>query len=251
MSEPLALAVVREDDRLLDRLAQGRPSSGQDDSLSTVLLAWRGDILDQLPIDDGFESAVAPAAPTRHRLRVRPSGTRARSAVVAAGVAGLLAALGVTAAASQATPGSVLFPLTKVVAAQHAQSVQAREDVRAALQRAERQAAEGDMAGASETLRSAQQRVTDVRAQDGRAALLAQLRQAESSVGTPTAPGVSATAGPSAAPSPPAVPNLPSPTPQSSPEPEPTPQPTSPPPEPSPEPTPSPAAAPDVPDDPE
>lgn len=236
MSDPLQLAVVKQDDELLDRLGQGLSAHEHDDDTARLLLDWRADIFGQLPVVDRLETAAPPALPLlRRRMRLpRPS---LRLAGAAAGLVGVLSSLGVGAAASKASPDSVLFPLTKVVASQHAESVQARDDVWAALQLAERQAAAGDTAGARLTLAAAQRRVADVRPEDGRDALRAQVRAAQSKLRTPPAPAASPTGGPAAGLSPTVAPGPPSPAAQSSPEPGPNPEST---PDPAPAPTPSP-----------
>lgn len=242
MTGPLELTGIQDDDELLDRVGRGRALRADDDGIAGVLVDWRADIV------DAFSGSAVPGVDARPgalmvplpRARRRPVLRRSvRTAVVAAGLVGVLSSLGVGAVASKASPDSVLFPLTRVVASEHAQSVEARDDVWADLQRANRQAAAGDLAGAHRALRSAQGRLADVRPEDGREVLRAQLRQAQSQLGA--APVGAAT--PTPAPQSTVAPQSPSPTPDSSSLPQPSAQPQ-------PTPTPSAAPPPAEPDDP-
>jgi len=232
MTGPLELTDVREDDELLDRLGRGLSLPKDDDDVVRMLVDWRTDILDDRGVAEAPEIAL-PAAPLTRGIRVRRVRRSVRSGAVAAGLVGVLGSLGLGAAAMRASPDSVLFPLTKVVASQHAESMQARQEVQAALELARRQAASGDPAGARTTLHSAHRRLADVQPEDGRDVLRAQVRQAQSGLGATPGPGVS----PTAAPPPPGTPE-PRPTPRS--DPEPTPEPTA-----QPEPTPEPTAQPE------
>jgi len=248
MTGPLELTGIQRDDELLDRLGQGQGQGGLGDvgdvgDVAVIMRAWRADILRDIGGDEAPVLAAPAPAPPAAPLRGRIAGghPRFRPVACAAALAIVFGSVGVGAAAGQASPDSVLFPLTKVVAGQHADSVLAREEVRTALELAQRQAASGDMGAARKTLHSAQQRVADVRPVDGRDVLRAEVRQAQTALGTVPAPSPAPTVDPTAAPSPTGAPGAPTPTPDPSPPPEETPEP-SPPPEETPEPTPSPPA---------
>ncbi len=233
MSGPLELTAVGDDDELLDRIGQGGSLHDDDDAVAEMLFGWRADIVDDA--DDRWAAAARAASPAAlHPPRVRPYARRPslRSAAAAAAMIGVLSSLAVAAAASQASPDSVLFPLTRVVASQHAESVQARDDVRAALQRAQAQADAGHRVAARKTLRAAQLRTADIRPDDGRAALRAQVDRALARLAVPAPPAVRPSALPAPTPEPSSAPTPPrpsaplpeksapsSPTPQASPSP--------------------------------
>ncbi len=231
MSPPLELAAVQRDDVLLDRLAVGLDPFDAADETAVLLRGWRADVLRD--IEPGAPEEPAP-------VRASASRRSARPVVVAAVLAALFSLGGVAAAATQASPGSVLWPVTKLVAHGHALSVQARADVRDALRQAQQQSAAGDRAGALATLRGALQRLRAVHSGDGAAGLRAAVMQLETSLGAAPgsgdgaapAPAVTATPSPPPAPSP-AVTSAPTPEPTPTPDPTPAAQPT-PPPDPSP-----------------
>lgn len=226
MSEPLELAAVQRDDVLLDRLGR-REYVGESGSLVTTLLAgWRTDI------SDGAESLPKEAA--EDTRVVSSAGRRAARPVVAGFVAAavLLSASGVAAAAARATPGSVLWPVTQVVAPSHAHSVVAREHVLRSLAVARKQASQGDKAAARATLADAVSRVDEVDAGDGKSTLQAKLKE----FGKQLDGGGPIPAAPPPGPAPSASPVAPSPSAAAQPSPAPAPDPSQ---APSPDPTPT------------
>jgi hypothetical protein len=137
---PVSVAQIAADDRLLDALGRGEPFDGDlaTDPAATMLAAWRAD-LDGDAVDadvdgafsDGLqdsEPAPLPAGdPRRKRRLVQAILGAAAAAVVAVGVA---------VSAHQAQPGSVLWPVSKVVYPQRAEVKAAEKaiaDARAAL----------------------------------------------------------------------------------------------------------------------
>lgn len=221
MSEPLELAAVQRDDLLLDLLGRRERTPG--DFISVVLAGLRADVSgsdEWLPADE----AVISSPSVRRRV--------ARPLLAGGVVAGiLLSATGIAAAAARATPGSVLWPVTQVVATKHAHSVMARERVLRSLAVAKKQAIRGDAAAARASLDDARSRVDEVRDSDGRSTLQARLAELQAIVdGTaplPVQPPVATSPSPSPAPpSPVAAPSAsPSPVPSPSPTPDPTPTP--------------------------
>lgn len=229
MNEPLELAAVQRDDTLLDRIGSRLEPVGGSDAVAALLLQWRADICDdeQAPPDEGR----APAIVTVPRRSARPL----LGAIVMAGV--LLSASGVAAAATRAAPGSVLWPVTQVVAARHAQSVLARERVLQSLAVAQRQATRGNKVAAQASLDDAMDGVGQVQAADGKSKLQAQVAAMQAALNSaavaaaaapqPSAsPAPSPSAGqPTAAASASATP-APSPSPAASADPSPTPDPS-------------------------
>lgn len=98
---------IAEDDQLLDALGRGETPAGAD-RVAALLGEWRA----ALP-----ETVSVPARPTRRRVR--------RSLVAAAVV--LIAAGGVTAAAEHAEPDSPLWPVTRLLYSDLADSRAARQ----------------------------------------------------------------------------------------------------------------------------
>ncbi|MEV0649305.1 hypothetical protein AB0I28_29020 [Phytomonospora sp. NPDC050363] len=118
-----------DDDRLLDALARGdaEPSA---DSLAPMLAAWREDIAADLP---DFTLDAPPPAPRRFRLAIA-----AALVLVAAASLGFLAA--------NASPDSPLWPLTRLLAPEHAAEELADRNAETLLEDARRALAEGDVA---------------------------------------------------------------------------------------------------------
>jgi hypothetical protein len=196
VNAPLELGAVQRDDALLDRMGQRQQDGDRTDLVTALLVGWRTDITDgdappevaaTEPSDDS-ETASAPAKPAR----AGASGRRrsARPLVLGVGlVAVLLSATGV--AAARATPGSVLWPVTRVVASRHAHSVMAREHVLESLAAARRQAGRGNAAAARASLDDARNRVDEVQPGDGKSNLetrVADLQKMLDGSGAVTAP---------------------------------------------------------------
>lgn len=206
----LELAAVQRDDALLDRVGSGQPAGAADDLLTSLLVEWCADVRSQA-VPAGLQEVEA----TRIIVTVRRRSVR--PVVVGVILMGIVGAGGVAAAATQAGPQSVLWPVAEIVAPAHAHSVEARDAVRSSLRRAHRQAVAGDRTGALATLRAALRRLADVRAQDGAHRLRAQVLQMETTVAG------SADRSPAVPPSSPPVVAAPTPsiTPSASPTPEP------------------------------
>ncbi|MDQ6873851.1 MAG: anti-sigma-D factor RsdA, partial [Actinomycetota bacterium] len=169
----LELAAVQRDDALLDRIGAGQPVRA-DDPVTSLLVEWCTDVRSEVAPSALHEVEPAPIASMRRRS-VRP-------VVVGVILMGVVGAGGVAAAATQAGPQSVLWPVAQLVAPAHAHSLQARDDVRSSLRRAHRQAMAGDRTGALATLRAATSRLSEVRAEDGAHRLWAQVRQMQTAL---------------------------------------------------------------------
>jgi hypothetical protein len=164
------LTVIAADDALLDALAQGEPAPDGDD-LAGLFAAWRGDVdadppadldmaavlskLDEVPDDDA--EPVRPAVPTGDAVPVKPVpsprlGRWRPSRRVRRYVTGMAAALlliaGLGAGASQAGPGSPLWPITRVVFPERADLRLAEHNIALAREAA----ADGRYADARRTL---------------------------------------------------------------------------------------------------
>lgn len=101
---------IAEDDQLLDALGRGEAPDGED-QVAALLGEWRAALPETCPVEE------LPDGPPRRRVR--------RSLVAAAVV--LVAAGGVTAAAERAEPGSPLWPVTRLLYDDLADSRAARQ----------------------------------------------------------------------------------------------------------------------------
>jgi hypothetical protein len=136
------LATIAADTLLLDSLGRGEPAPA-DDRVAALLSAWRADLgalqasdLDAVPASD-LDPAVTPEPGTEVEA-ARPvtgigSGTPARGGrahrvarqVLGAAAAVLVVVGGLIAGAGQATPGSPLWPITRVMYPERADNVAA------------------------------------------------------------------------------------------------------------------------------
>lgn len=154
--------------------------------------------------------------------------------------------LGSVAAASSANPGDMLWPLTKVVNGDRAQSLEAREEAFDRLHSAQSAVKKNKLQTAREHLQVALSDAEKVRDKDGREQLRQQLGVMQTQLGSPTdpapvpSPNQPPSPSPSPSPSPTPTPTPPPPTPAP---PSPSPTPT-PPPKPPPSPSPSPSSSP-------
>jgi hypothetical protein len=215
MTQPLDAEAVRRDDELLDALAFGELEAGyDDDETAQLLLGWRDDIV-QSPV---IAPRLLPASPAVRRGYLRLS----KRMTVAAAVVGAVAAgsIGSVAAASVAEPGSPLWPITKVVYTDRAESLEARDSALSSLKKAKQAAAKRNPAEAKHLLAEALKQVTLVREGDDRDQLeneVAEIKQALAAIGSPAedpAPATdpSASASPSPADSPAPDPAQPTPS---------------------------------------
>lgn len=218
MNTPLDADAVLRDDALLDAIVRDELRGEFDDDLvARALLAWRADVLEDEP----------PLELPRRRPVL---GISRRMSVAAAVGVTTAVSLGSLAAAGMAEPGSPLWAITKVVYTDRAESIQAREDARDALQKARDAAAEHQAALARRLLAEAQREAEEIRPDDpDLGAVLSELDEVERSVEAmdqlapstaPSPPGGQVGASPAGAPT---VPVRPSAAPAPSAEPRPAP----------------------------
>jgi hypothetical protein len=251
---PLDADAVLRDDALLDSLGRGElPSEFDEDATIKLLHAWRNDVAHAAGLpDDALATVGAPAlhdqAPAPVLLERR---SRLRRPVLVAAAVGAIAvaSMGSVAAAGVAEPGSPLWPITKVVYSDRAESLEAREDALSLLRDAKRAAARNQPEEARRLLITAMEeadRVDGKKDQDKIQDQVAEVKAEIAAIDEPS-PGVTT---PSTPPQSPATPE-PIPVPQNPPpttEPTVPPVETTPPAEPPPstpaEPTPSPSLEP-------
>src|SRR5690348_3380445 len=177
LDEPIDLAAVQADDELINALAAGFgvPSSRgrayqADDQVVALLSSWRADVVaEPIPELIDLETAVAavragmsPAKPTR--------SARARHLVPVAAAAAFLVLIGggVTIGSATAEPDSALWPVSKVLFSERAESVEAAVRVSVKIDNAKQALAEGKPEQAALDLAQAQQELSKVRPQEGK-----------------------------------------------------------------------------------
>jgi hypothetical protein len=154
------LAMIVADDQLLDLLADGgEPADGDD--VSAMLAAWRADVATDAPTVRRAAPAAAPALAARSPRRRRPISGTARSLLGAAAAVVLLAVPVVMA--RDARPGSLLWPLTRVLYAHQADSAMAEADARQDIDNARHAIDSGHYSDAKKLLDDASARTDAVR----------------------------------------------------------------------------------------
>lgn len=137
------LRTVREDDRLLDRLGRGEPASGDD--VDAMLSAWRRNLPVAGPPDPRLLAAIARKPAPKRRL-TRTVGIAASFVLVGGGM---------TTAAAFAQPDSPLWPVTRFVYGDLADSRQALAGATHAVADARLAAEQGHYAEAARLLATA------------------------------------------------------------------------------------------------
>jgi len=209
---PVDLAAVRADDALIDALAGGAGAAGvpgaygfggtDDDSLATILAAWRADIeADPMPelvtLDEAAE-AVAAGHESRDRLRSRG---RRRMPFAIAAVAAAVACAGLTVAVHGAMPGDTLWGVSKVFFSERAASVERVEEVRNRIEAANGALARGDTQAARNELAQVNIAIPQVEPEQ-RAPLVAERDRVQSSIAADPAPATREPASGSSEPAP-------------------------------------------------
>jgi hypothetical protein len=150
--EPVDIATVAADAELFEALAAGRPVPADDD-MAAMLAAWRADLVDDLPT---VRAPVMPPTDTGPPAPVVPMRRRSRARVLAAVAAGVVALGGVTtAAASVAGPDSPLWPITRVLFPERADSRVAQQEAEQTIDRARAAVAESRYSDAEKLLAEA------------------------------------------------------------------------------------------------
>ncbi|MGN9910339.1 anti-sigma-D factor RsdA [Phytohabitans sp. LJ34] len=182
--QPVSVAQIAADDRLLDALGRGEPV---DDDLATdpaaaMLAAWRADLdADEVFLDEPVSAPPLPAGDPRRKRRLV-------QAILGAAAAAVFA-VGLAITAHQAQPGSVLWPVSKVVYPQRAEVKAAEKaiaDAREAL-------AEGRPADARSLLATAAEHIARIDDRDTAARLRAEVDALLSTLNAATAPPPAAT----------------------------------------------------------
>jgi len=176
LDEPVDLAAVQADDELINALGAGFgvPSGGRsfhaDDQVVALLSSWRADVVAE-PIPEllDLETAVAAVRAGMPAARTTRSA-RARHLVPVAAAAAFLVLVGggVTIGSATAEPDSALWPVSKVLFSERAESVEAAVRVSDKIDNAKQALSEGKPEQAAAELAQAQQELAKVRPQEGK-----------------------------------------------------------------------------------
>ncbi|MCA1656412.1 MAG: hypothetical protein LC713_01650, partial [Actinobacteria bacterium] len=178
MTDVLQLEAVQRDDVLLDRIAEGDLPADAD-AVCAGLAAWSRHISTAPEPPPAVPASMAEPEP-----EFEPSARRlTRPVIVGLILVGAIASSGgVAAAAAQAGPGSVLWPVTKIVAPRHAESMEAARDILAAVSKARQLAGQGESTSALRTLQHALDQINKVGRGDGRSTLRAQVTELQAAL---------------------------------------------------------------------
>jgi len=146
MTDP-SLRTQRKDDRLLDRLGRGEPGDPAGDDVEAMLAGWRRSMPVAGPPDAHLLAAVTAAAPRPARRMVRASLGAAASVLLVCG--------GVAVAAAYAEPDSPLWPVTRLVYGNVAESRLALDGANHAVSDARTAAGQGRYPEAARLLATA------------------------------------------------------------------------------------------------
>jgi len=173
--DPVDLVAVQADDELINALSAGYPVSAPglfgydaDDRVAAILAAWKAEV-DEDPIPELVDVDQAVAAV----LAGRPRKARARHlAPVAAAAAFLVLTLGgVSVTSHSAEPGDVLWPVSRVLFSERAESVEAAARVEDHIDRAKQALVSGKPTMAERELEQAHVDLAAVRPEEGQVEL--------------------------------------------------------------------------------
>ena len=176
LDEPIDLAAVQADDELINALGAGFgvPSGGRsfhaDDQVVALLSKWRADVVEE-PIPELIDLETAVAAVRAGMPAAKPTrSARARHLVPVAAAAAFLVLVGggVTIGSATAEPDSALWPVSKVLFSERAESVEAAVRVSDKIDNAKQALSEGKPEQAAAELAQAQQELAKVRPQEGK-----------------------------------------------------------------------------------
>jgi hypothetical protein len=176
LDEPVDLVAVQADDELINALAAGFgvPSGGgayhADDQVVALLSSWRTEVMDE-PIPELIDLETAVAAVRSGMPSAKPTrSARARHLVPVAAAAAFLVLVGggVTIGSATAEPDSALWPVSKVLFSERAESVEAAVRVSDNIDNAKQALMEGKPEQAAADLAQAQQELAKVRPQEGK-----------------------------------------------------------------------------------
>lgn len=152
--QPMDVTTVTRDAALLDALGRGDPPPAEDE-MGVLLAAWRADLAANLP-DVPTTAPAAPDTGATPRRRLLRAGMSVAAALV--GLAG-----GLTIAALNAEPDSPLWPITRVVDGDGADSHVAARDARQAIAEAREAVADSHYSDAARHLDEATALIARVR----------------------------------------------------------------------------------------
>jgi hypothetical protein len=176
LDEPVDIAAVQADDELINALSAGFgvPSGGRafhaDDQVVALLSSWRADVIEE-PIPELIDLDTAVAAVRAGMPAAKPTRSgRARHLVPVAAAAAFLVLVGggVTIGSATAEPDSALWPVSKVLFSERAESVEAAVRVSDKIDNAKQALSEGKPEQAAADLAQAQQELSKVRPQEGK-----------------------------------------------------------------------------------
>lgn len=176
LDEPVDLVAVQADDELINALSAGFgvPSGGRayhaDDQVVALLSSWRADVMAE-PIPELVDLETAVAAVRAGMPSAKPTrSARARHLVPVAAAAAFLVLVGggVTIGSATAEPDSALWPVSKVLFSERAESVEAAVRVSDKIDSAKQALKEGKPEQAAAELAQVQEDLTKVRPQEGK-----------------------------------------------------------------------------------
>ena len=194
--EPIDLVALQADDELINALASGLTVATADghgeDHVASILAAWKAEVdAEPLPTLVDLDTAMA----TVQAARRRPSARARHLAPVAAAAAGLVILLGgVSLGSYSAEPDDVLWPVSKVLYSERAESVEAAGRVEERIALAKRAMLAGQREVAEEQLRLAASDLAVVKPEQGQTELVEvqsflQAKTEEMVPGVPADPG--------------------------------------------------------------
>ncbi len=176
LDEPVDLVAVQADDELINAMAAGMgvPSGGRafhaDDQVVALLSSWRADVVAE-PVPELIDIETALAAVKAGLPSARPKrSARARHLVPVAAAAAFLVLVGggVTIGSATAQPDSALWPVSKMLFSERAESVEAAARASDKIENAKQALTAGKPEQAAADLAQAQQDLGQVRPQEGK-----------------------------------------------------------------------------------
>jgi Anti-sigma-D factor RsdA to sigma factor binding region len=174
--ESLDLVAVQADDELLSALAAGMTVSAPgsygydaDDHIAAILASWKAEI-DEEPIPELVDLDTAVAIVRAAARSEAPAAQRRRRLVpvAAAATAAVITLSGLTVGSAAAEPGSVFWPVSKVLFSERAASIEAADRAESHITRAKAALIEGRPDVAAMELQQAQTDLGQVRPQEGK-----------------------------------------------------------------------------------
>jgi hypothetical protein len=176
LEDPIDLVAVQADDELINALAAGMSVSSPgiggydaDDKVAAILAAWKADVdAEPIPelvdVDTAASTVLAAARPPSRRARhLAPVAAAAAFVVLAIG--------GLSVGSYNARPDDALWPVSKVLYSERAESVLAAERVEERIDNAKQALAAGQPVVAARELAQAEADLASVRPEEGHSEL--------------------------------------------------------------------------------